>query len=82
MVRDTTLEISGNFADSGCEATRWTLEFSSSNGSELSHSRALKFSASIDPLVDNLRLSFYSPRDEAFFGLGENAGHGDLRGAF
>ncbi|KAG9770941.1 hypothetical protein KCU88_g6494, partial [Aureobasidium melanogenum] len=40
----------------------------------------VKFQASIAPEVDTISVAFESPDDEAFFGLGENAGNGNLRG--
>ncbi|KIY04147.1 uncharacterized protein Z520_00839 [Fonsecaea multimorphosa CBS 102226] len=69
------LQIYGNFSDPRCEAFSWTLQFATDNDTG-----ALKFHASIDPAVDDIAVAFGTPDDEAFFGLGENAGHGNLRG--
>ncbi|KAG3139023.1 hypothetical protein PC128_g25448 [Phytophthora cactorum] len=69
-----SVEISGSFGDSDWN---WTLAFSLDSD----HSQALLFNASVDGSdVANVYLAYESPPEEAFFGLGEQTGIGNLRG--
>ncbi|KAF1988468.1 glycoside hydrolase family 31 protein [Aulographum hederae CBS 113979] len=71
------LVIDGNFADGACSALSWSISFSSSS----KDGEGLVFDATIiGGNVDNIYLAFESPKEEAFFGLGEQAGIGNLRG--
>ncbi|RLN62854.1 hypothetical protein BBP00_00004492 [Phytophthora kernoviae] len=58
----------------------WTLSFTLDVSSE-DDSQPLVFNASVAGTdVDNVYLSYESPQNEAFFGLGEQTGIGNLRG--
>ncbi|ETO77191.1 hypothetical protein, variant 3 [Phytophthora nicotianae P1976] len=68
------VELSGSFDDSNWT---WTLSFSLDSDD----SQTLKFNASVDGSdVANVYIAYESPLEEAFFGLGEQTGIGNLRG--
>ncbi|KAG7384865.1 hypothetical protein PHYPSEUDO_002180 [Phytophthora pseudosyringae] len=74
------VDIGGTFGgDSACSNWTWSLSFSldSSSGDD----SQLVFNASVvGDKVDNVYMAYESPHEEAFFGLGEQTGIGNLRG--
>ncbi|KAL4146219.1 hypothetical protein PRNP1_012089 [Phytophthora ramorum] len=69
-----SVEIAGTFGDVNWS---WLLSFSL----DTDDSQTLRFNARVDGAdVANVYLAYESPRDEAFFGLGEQTGIGNLRG--
>ncbi|RLN97819.1 hypothetical protein BBJ28_00027249, partial [Nothophytophthora sp. Chile5] len=77
------VEISGAFADTACSDWTWTLSFSlnATKGTANEDSQPLHFNATVYGAdVANVYLAYESPHDEAFFGLGEQTGIGNLRG--
>ncbi|KAG7375673.1 hypothetical protein PHYPSEUDO_000287 [Phytophthora pseudosyringae] len=71
------VDIAGSFGDDVYSNWTWTLSFSV----ESDDSQTLFFNASVDGAdVANVYLAYESPPEEAFFGLGEQTGIGNLRG--
>ncbi|GMF13989.1 unnamed protein product [Phytophthora lilii] len=71
------VDISGTFDDAAYANWSWTLSFSLDSDD----SQTLAFNASVDGVdVTNVYLAYESPPEEAFFGLGEQTGIGNLRG--
>ncbi|KAJ3077123.1 hypothetical protein HK102_005293, partial [Quaeritorhiza haematococci] len=87
-----TLRLTGGFSDStsGCSETTWTVEIEANPALKGGRGREEGVSSDGIRIVarvegsrgvrDNVGVSFESPVEEAFFGLGEQPGWGDLRG--
>ncbi|KAG6578296.1 putative glycosyl hydrolase [Phytophthora cinnamomi] len=78
-----SVEVTGSFADASCSGWTWTLSFAldASYADSSDDSQPLVFNASVaGDNVGNVYLAYESPQDEAFFGLGEQTGIGNLRG--
>ncbi|GMF30533.1 unnamed protein product [Phytophthora lilii] len=77
------VDITGVFCDASCYGWTWTLSFAldASYDNVSDDSQPLAFNASVaGDGVDNVYMAYESPKDEAFFGLGEQTGIGNLRG--
>lgn len=71
------VEIVGTFDNEAYANWTWTLLFSLDSDD----SETLRFNASVDGVgVNNVYLAYELPPEEAFFGLGEQTGLGNLRG--
>ncbi|KAJ8578244.1 hypothetical protein ON010_g960 [Phytophthora cinnamomi] len=71
------VDIAGTFGGTPYANWTWALSFSL----ESENSEALVFNASVDGSdVANVYITYESPREEAFFGLGEQTDIGNLRG--
>lgn len=67
----------GAFNDALCANATWSLSFQKSGAN------AATFNAHIyGTQFDNVYVAFDSPSEEAVFGLGEQAGLGNLRGTY
>ncbi|KAG7377623.1 hypothetical protein PHYBOEH_000753 [Phytophthora boehmeriae] len=77
---DEHVSLNGVFEDAACSNWTWTLSFALDPLLD-DGVQALIFNATVSgDNVANVYLAYDSPREEAFFGLGEQTGVGNLRG--